>query len=557
MLGLLIRYPIWAVRSLRRRLRRAPDYVAFTLEGEYPELPRDPGNLILRRLRPPKLSLHELGEQFRQVAGDPRVKGVVLHLRTLQMPPAAIESLRDLVAELRAAGKRVVAWATFYVPSNYLVACAADEILMQPAGEVQTLGMARTYPYLGRALKKAGVQGDFLSISPYKSAADVLTRKDMSKEVRQMANWLMDSAYEQRLQVIAEGRGLDLEAAGGLVDQTPATDERALELGLVDRLMSEEDLASYLGSGDAPARLAPWETARKSLRLPRPVRANRYLAVIPIEGTIVDGQSGRPPLRPPVDLPILTEARAGDLTVVQAARQALRDRRAAGVVLYVDSRGGSASASEAMRAALEKVAAEKPLVVSMGPVAASGGYWVSTPGQYIFAQPSTVTGSIGVIVGKLVARDLLDRLFIGRESIERGEHAGIFDLESKFSKAERALMWESVRHIYDLFLDRVSQSRSMSRQRVDDIGGGRVWTGRQGLENGLVDELGGLQAALRKARELAGLPPGASARVVTQVKLKLVPAAQPAAMLEYAKQGVELMQNARPLCLSPFSLDRT
>lgn len=557
MLGLFVRYPIWAVRNLLRRLRRAPNYVAFVLEDEYPELQRDPGNLILRRLRPPKLSLQELAEQFRQVAGDPRVAGVVLHLRPLQMAPAAIESLRDLVTELREAGKRVVAWATFFAPSNYLVACAADEVLMQPTGEVQALGMARTYPYLAVALKKVGIEGDFMPISPYKSAADVLTRKDMSREVRQMANWLLDSAFEQRLRIIADGRRVDVEAARKLVDQTPATDARALELGLVDGLIGEEDLARRLGTGDKPARLAPWEAARKLLLLRRPVRANRYVAVIPIEGTIVDGKSGRPPMKPPVDLPILTEPRAGDLTVVQAARQALRDKRAAGVVVYVNSRGGSATASEAMRAAMEKIDAEKPLVVSMGPVAASGGYWVSTPGRYIFAQPSTVTGSIGVIVGKLVAHDFLDRLFIGRERIERGEHSGIFDVESKFNKAQRALIWESVTRIYDLFLDRVSRSRSMAREQVDHIGGGRVWTGRQGVEIGLVDEIGGLQAAIRKAAELAGLPPGAPARVVTQVKLKLVPAAQPAAMLEYAKQGLDLLQSARPLCITPLSLDRT
>lgn len=557
MLGLLIRYPFWSVRNLLRRLRRPPNYVAFTLEGEYPELPPDPGNFIMRRLRPPALSLQELAERFRQVAGDPRVRGVVLHLRPLQMAPAAIESLRELIAELREAGKRVVAWATFYVPSNYLVACAADEILMQPAGEVQALGMARTYPYLAKALKKAGIEGDFLPISPYKSAADVLTRKDMSKEVRQMANWLMDSAYQQRLRIIADGRRVEVDTARELVDHTPATDERALELGLVDGLLGEEDLADQLGSNGQPAQLAPWEAARKSLRTRRPVRSDRYVAVIPIEGTIVDGRSGRPPIKPPIDLPILTEPRAGDLSVVQAARRALRDKRAAGVVLYVNSGGGSATASEAMRAALEVVAAEKPLVVSMGPVAASGGYWVSTPGRTIFAQPSTVTGSIGVIVGKLVAHDFLDRLFIGRETIERGAHTGIYDPESRFSKAERAMIWESITRIYDLFLDHVSRSRSMPRERVDEIGGGRVWTGRQALEIGLVDEIGGLQAAVRRAGELAGLPAGAPARVVSQAKLTLVPAAQPAAMLDYARQGLELLQSARPLCLTPLSLDRT
>jgi protease-4 len=536
MLSMLIRYPIWVIQNLNRRFRKPPEYVTFMLSGEYSEYPQPRGNLIMRRIRPQKVSLMELGEQFRLIAGDSRIKGVVLHLRPLEMAPAAIESLRDIVKELRDSGKRVVAWATFYAPSNYLVACAADEILMQPSGEVSALGMGRTYPYLAKALKKIGMEGDFLPISPYKSAGDVFSRKDMSKEVRKMSGWLMDSAYEERLQAIGEGRGIDVDAARDLVDKTPMPDDKALELSVVDGLLSEEDLPKHLGTDSEPARLATWDVASNALRLPRPERVSQYVTVIPIEGTIMDGNSGRPPVKPPIDIPIVTDPRAGDLTVVQAARRALRDKRAAGVVLYVNSGGGSATSSEAMRAALQKIDETKPLVVSMGPVAASGGYWVSTPGRHIFAQPSTVTGSIGVILGKIVTHDLLDRLFIGRTAIKRGEHTDIYDSESRFSKAERAILWDSITRIYELFLDRVTESRGMTREQVDELGGGRVWTGRQALENGLVDEIGGLEAAIAKARELAGL------------------STQPAAMLEYAMEGARFMQGTRPLCISPLSL---
>jgi len=556
MLSMIIRYPIWVVRNLFRRLRKPHEYVTFMLSGEYSEYAQPPGNLVMRRIRPPKISLLELGEQFRLVAGDPRVKGVVLHLRPLDMAPAAIESLRDLVKELRESGKRVVAWATFYVPSNYLVACAADEILMQPSGEISALGMGRTYPYLAKALKKVGIEGDFLPITPYKSAADMFSRKSMSNEVRKMANWLMDSAYDERLRAISEGRAIDAEAARELVDQTPMPDDKALELNVVDGLLGEEDLPKHLGTEAKPARLGTWEAARKSLLAPRPVRGGKYVAVIPIEGTIIDGNSGRPPVKPPIHIPILTDPRAGDLTIVQAARKALRDKRAAGVVVYVNSGGGSATSSEAMRAALQKIDETKPLVVSMGPVAASGGYWVSTPGRHIFAQPSTVTGSIGVILGKIVTHGLLDRLFIGREKIQRGEHTDIYDPESRFTKEEREMLWGSITRIYDLFVDRVGESREMTPEQVKEIGGGRVWTGRQALENGLVDEIGGLEAAIAKARELAGLSARAPARLVTVGKAQLVPVAQPAAMLEYAMEGARLLQGARPLCISPLTLDR-
>ena len=557
MLSMIIRYPIWVIRSLFRRLRKPPAYVTFTLAGEYSEYPQPSGSFIMRRIRPPKISLLELGEQFRLIGGDPRVEGVVLHLRPLQMAPAAIESLRDLVKELRNSGKRVVAWATFYAPSNYLVACAADVILMQPSGEINTLGMGRTYPYLARALKKVGIEGDFIPITPYKSAGDMFTRKNMSKEVRKMANWLLDSVYEERINAISEGRGIDAEGVRALVDQTPMPDIQALELSLVDGLLSEEELPKYLGNDEKPARLATFEAARKTLKIPPPVRMGKYVAVITIEGTIMDGTSGRPPIKPPIDLPILTEPRAGDLTVVQAARQALRDKRAAGVVVYVNSPGGSATSSEAMRAALTQIDKSKPLVVSMGPVAASGGYWVSTPGRVIFAQPSTITGSIGVILGKIVTGDLLDRLFIGRERIQRGEHTSIYESETRFTKAEREMLWGSITHIYDLFLDRVMKSRGMTREQVDELGGGRVWTGRQALDNGLVDEIGGLGAAIARAKELAGLPLNAPVRMVTVGKTPLVPAANPAAMLEYALEGARFLQGTRPLCLSLLALDKT
>jgi protease-4 len=334
-------------------------------------------------------------------------------------------------------------------------------------------------------------------------------------------------------------------------------DNKALELGVVDGLLSEEELPKYLGTDARPARLATWNVSSKVLRLPRPVRAGGYIAVIPIEGTIIDGNSGRPPVKPPMDIPFVTDPRAGDLTVVQAARRALRDKRAAGVVLYVNSRGGSASSSEAMRAALQKIDETKPLVVSMGPVAASGGYWVSTPGRHIFAQPSTVTGSIGVILGKIVTHDLLDRLFIGRTTVKRGEHTDIYTSESRFSKAERAILWDSITRIYDQFIDRVSESRDMTREQLDELGGGRVWTGRQALENGLIDEIGGLQAAIAKARQLSGLSASAPARLITVGKSQLVPVAQPAAMLEYAMEGARFMQGSRPMCISPFNLGNT
>ncbi len=535
-----------------RRLGKAPDYVVFTLEGDYPEYPQPKGDFIQRRLSPTRTSLLELTAQFRTVAADARVRGVVLQLRQLSMPSAKLETIRDLIGELRAAGKHVVTWSTNLDTARYYLACAADKILLMPSGYVHPFGMSRRYLYLADALDKVGLHGDFVSITPYKSASDMFSRSAMSDEVREMSNWLIDSVFDEFISAIAQGRHIDGETARALVDQTPVTDLKAIDLGVVDKLVHEDDLPTHLQQGDKPAQLMMWEQAAGKL-VRRPLRRpGRYVALLTVEGLIVDGKSARPPIMPPLPLPLIFDPRAGDESVVQAARKVLADKRAAAVVLYIDSGGGSATSSEAMAATLKKIAAKKPLVVVMGPVAASGGYYVATPAQHIFAQPGTVTGSIGVIMGKLVNAELLDRLLLNRETISRGKNIGIYESESTFGEEEQKLIRDNIERTYDVFLDRVTASRKMERETLEAIAGGRVWTGRQALENGLVDELGGLDRALAKTRELGGLHASASVRLFTPDKQAIPPVAQPAAAFEYALAGMRSVNQGGPLCLCPI-----
>jgi protease-4 len=547
-----IRWFLWILGNLLRRLRRVPDYVVFTLAGEYPELRQPRGNFIMRRLHPPQISLQELAERFRAIARDARVRGVVLHLRPLDMPPGHLDSLRDLIKELRRAGKRVIAWSYSYDNARYYVACAADEILVIPGGTIVSLGLHRRYVYLADALKRVGLKAEVLQITPYKSARDVFTRSSMSDQVRQMANWLMDAAYDQVVKVIAEGRGIDQKTVRSLIDGTPCTDLKAEEMGIVDGLISEEELPAYLQEGAKLAQLSTWKEARSCLKRPPPRHPGRYVALLSIEGTIVAGHNQHPPFTPPIPLPFIFSRRAGDLSVVQVARRALADKRAAAVVLYVNSGGGSAVASEAMRAALAQIAAKKPLVVAMGAVAASGGYWVSTPAQTIIAQPNTITGSIGVLSGKFVDAGLLEKLLVNAETVSRGKTALFYDFERPFSEEERAVVWEGIQRIYDMFLDRVSASRGMTRQQVNAIGGGRVWSGHQALKNGLVDEFGGLQRALEKARQLAGLSEGAPVRIFFPSTQTIAPFPTTASALTYALESLRFLNGPGPLCLCPF-----
>lgn len=546
-----LKYFFWMIGRLKRRFGRGPETVVLTLLGDYAQIPAPPVNFIVARFRPPKVSLLQLGEQFHQVAADPRVKTVILHIRPLEMPLAKLDLLRTYIQELQATGKRVITWSYRYGLGEYYLACAANEIILLPGGEIGPLGIARQYIFLADALEKVGVQADFMQITPYKSAGDMFTRRGMSDEVHQMGTWLAEAAWDEIVGAIAAGRDLEETTVRELLDKTPCTDLEAKELSFVDALLSEDDLPEYLGTDDEPAALTLWNAALGRLWRKPPRKPSKYVALMGIEGIIMDGSSQQPPVEPPVPVPFGFETRAGDLSVTQVARRVLADKRAAALVVYVDSRGGSATASESMSAALRKVAAQKPELIVMGPVAASGGYYVATPGQRIYAQPNTITGSIGVIYGKFALGGLLEKLFVNRDVINRGEAALFYDSEKPWNEDQRAKIWNAIQRTYSLFLERVADSREMEAKDVDAIGGGRVWTGRQALEHGLIDEIGGLDQALEKARELAGLREDAGVRLYFPSKEPTPPIADPSEAIKYMVDGFKTL-NGRAMCLLPW-----
>jgi protease-4 len=471
------------------------------------------------------------------------------------MPMAILQDLRELIGKLRNSGKRVVAWAPFYTTGTYYLACACDEILLMPVGSVQPLGASSTGMFLADGLARFGIKADFVQISPYKSAADVLTKSKMSHELREQVTWLLDSQRDELLSAIAESRRLDASGAQDLIDSSPYADDAAVEKHVVDQVLPEEQLGEHLGqSGGRPPRIGTWDRASARLRQPAPrLRRGKYVALLRIEGTIVDGRSGRLPVQPPIEIPLVGDDRAGDLTVVQAARQVASDKRAAAVVLFVNSRGGSATASEAMRQALDAIAVRKPVVVAMGPVAASGGYWVATPGRWIVARPSTLTGSIGVLSGKVITEGMWSKLHVNRETISFGKHATIEEDSRPYTDDERKIVKGQIDRIYRVFLEIVGKARGMEVEEVDPIAAGRVWTGRQAFERKLVDELGGLEAAVSKARSLAGLKQDAPMREVGAPK-RLVPpaAAGAAALVAYLLDGAELISRAPALAVMDY-----
>jgi protease-4 len=548
----VLAYPVWLLRALGwwlRRLvpRRPPAFVAFLVEAPPSEPAPPPRPFWQRFLGRPGPAVQELAESLRRVTAAPRVEGVVLHLRPLALSPGQIDALRSVVAEVRAAGKRVVCWAPSYTGATYQVACAANEVLVQPGGDVGPLGLTRQYVFLAEALEHVGLRMDMLKVSPYKTAGDMLTERGFTPEAREMAEWLAEGAFAERVGAIAAGRSLDETSARALVDRSPCTDEEALEAGLIDGIASEEDLPALLSGA-----VRPWEAARRRLPRPRPLRPGRVVALLRVEGLIVDGRSRRSPVAPPLGPAFVLQDQCGDLTVVEQARALAANRRVGAVVLWVNSGGGSASASEAMSAALRRLAERKPLVAAMGAVAASGGYYVTTPARRVFAHPGTVTGSIGVIAGKLVAGPLLDRLLVHRDEVRRGENASIWSPEAPFTEAERGRLDRMIERSYRLFLDRVAAGRGLSATEIEPVAGGRVWTGRQALEHGLVDELGGLDSAIAAARELAGLPARAPVREARQGRREVV-APQGTAALAHALHAVAALRATAVWWLCPLA----
>ena len=545
------RYLWWLVSSVRRSIGRPPEFVVFVLEENLPALPDPPRPFWQRFAGRPRLSVKELGERFDAIARDSRVKGVVLHLRPVGMPMATLQDLRELVAKLRKSGKRVVAWAPFYNTGAYYLACACDEILLMPTGMVRPLGFATSAMFLADGLARFGIRADFIQVSPYKSAADPLTKSKMSPELREQLTWLLESQYEELVSAIAESRSLDAAGAKRLIDGSPYGDDVVVDSRAVDLVIPEEDLPSGLGG-----RIGTWEQASRKMRRRAPsLKRGKYVALMRIEGTIIDGRSGRLPVKPPIDVPLVGEDRAGDLSVVPLARQVAADKRAAAVVLYVNSRGGSSTASEAMRLALNVIAKRKPVVVVMGPVAGSGGYWVATPASWIVARPGTLTGSIGVLGGKIITGGLWPKLLFNRETIAFGEHATMEGDEQPYSDDERELLRKEIDHLYGEFLEVVAGARKMTRDEVHPIAQGKVWTGRQALEHKLVDELGGLDAGATKARALAGLQPRAPLREVWGPKRMIPPlteAAPGAGWFGYLLEGLALLSLAPALAVMEY-----
>jgi protease-4 len=501
------------VAKLRQR-RTAPIILELDLtDGISEDRPADPVSAVLARRR---LVLADVLDGLRRARGDDRVVALVARLGGRPIGLAMVQELRDAVIKFGAAGKLTVAWAETFgefsagnVP--YYLATAFSTVYLQPSGDLGLTGIAVERRFYRGALDRLGVEFQVGKRHEYKNAADQFTEHGYTGPAREATDAMAVSMLGQITRAIASRRQIAPDAARALVDRGPFLATQALDEGLVDALGYRDEVYASVRKQAGPdaglqyvGRYAHAKAlAERARRLP--VAAKQpAVALIYATGPIRRGRSGRGPL---------SGGGMGSDTIAAALRAATADERVRAIVLRVNSPGGSYVASDTIwREVVRARAAGKPVVASMGDVAASGGYYISMAADAIVAQPGTVTGSIGVLSGKPVLGELLGRYGVSTDAVTQGAHAAMFSTSHPFSEDEWTLVNNWLDHIYADFTGKVSSGRGLSPERVHELARGRVWTGADALGNGLVDALGGLDHAAELARDRAGLPAGAPLR---------------------------------------------
>ncbi|KAA1247117.1 signal peptide peptidase SppA, partial [Mycobacterium simiae] len=476
------------------------------------------------------MALRDAVAAIHRAAEDPRVAGLIARVQLPPSPVGAVQELREAIAAFSAT-KPSVAWAETYPGTlSYYLASAFREIWMQPSGGVGLIGFASNAMFLREALDKAGIEAQFVARGEYKSAANLFTEDGYTDAHREAVTRMLESLQGQVWQQVAESRNIDAAVLDELADRAPLLRDEALASGLIDRIGFRDEalarIAELVGvegvspesvdTDDKPPRtyLARYAGAARSRMTPHVPslpgrRAKPTVAVVTVEGPIVDGRGG------PQGLPFGPSTAGGD-TIAAALREVAGDDSVSAIVLRVDSPGGSVNASETIWREVQRARERgKPVVASMGAVAASGGYYVSTGADAIIANPGTVTGSIGVITGKLVVRDLKDRLGVGSETVRTNANADAWSVDTPFTPEQQARREAEADLFYHDFVQRVAEGRNLSTEAVDAVARGRVWTGADALERGLVDELGGFRAAVRRAKILAGIDEATEVRLVS------------------------------------------
>ncbi|TMA61467.1 MAG: signal peptide peptidase SppA [Deltaproteobacteria bacterium] len=488
----------WGINLLARAFEGTYNTLRLDLSGSLPE---EGPSLLATLWRAPGMDFLTLISLLRWAREDERIRAVVLTVADLDVGWARLQSLRRSLLALRQAGKHVWVYLTEGGTREYYLASAADTVVLAPAGHLAVTGIAAETLFFKGALDKLGIEAQVHQAGQYKAAGEAFTRESMSGPHREMLEGLLDDLYSQIVEGIALARNKSKAEVQELIDQGLFLAREALTAGLVDQVDYEDAVPARL-----EAKIGPVQVIEAGLYQRRRVRAlrcqllryaPRKIALVTVGGPVKRGET--------VDSPEGGRA-VGSTSFARDLKRVRDDQGVAAVVVRIASPGGSGVASDLMWRELLRTRERKPVIVSMGDVAASGGYYLALAGEKLFAEEGTITGSIGVIAGKAVLHDLYTHLGVGKEILTRGRRAALFSDYLAFAPPERERLEFEIQAFYQDFVEKVARCRSLSAEAVEPSAQGRVWSGRQAWVRGLVDEMGGLEEALAEAKRRMGLP---------------------------------------------------
>ena len=476
--------------------------LVLKIGGDLQEM--EPGGVIGQFFEAPP-TVRSLVDALRKAKVDRRISSVVIRPAGAAALWGKVQEIRDAITDFRSSGKPIIAYLEYGGEQEFYLASACEKVFLMPSASLDLTGIASYELFLRGTLDKIGAYPDTLHIGQYKTASNTFTERTFTPAHLEMAQSLNADLYEQLIRGLADGRHKSETEIRALVDHGPFLPEDAIRAGLVDDVAYEDELDDKVKLASGTARFLTEADYRRVSPTSLGLNRGPRIAVIYATGMIASGQSS-------YDSP--SGQVLGSDTMADYLRKARADSSIKAIVLRVDSPGGSAIASDVIWREVMLTRGVKPVIASMSDVAASGGYYIAMPAHVIVAQPATLTGSIGVVMLKFVIDGTLKKLGMNVEGVSNGKFAGLYSPVRAFTPEERAKVQEQMQATYDTFVEKAADGRNTTPERIDKVGQGRVWTGRQAKEIGLVDELGGLERALAVAKQRAKLPPDSEVEVV-------------------------------------------
>ncbi|MEE8111319.1 MAG: signal peptide peptidase SppA [Acidobacteriota bacterium] len=481
--------------------------LSLDISGEIMEF--QPDDLISQFTRSQSATVRDYLDAIEKAKHDPKINGIFAKIGWFSFGFATTQEFWDKIQDFRASGKWAVAYmetaGEFYSGARpYYLATAFDEIYLSPPGTLHLVGVRAEVPFIRGTLDKLRIYPDVDHIGKYKSAKNYYTETGFTEAHRESTESWVDSIYRQLVKGIAEGREMTEEEVAEKIDKGPFISQEALSEGFVDDLLYYDQARDRVEEKNGGT--LPLIKIRQYLKRNRPgSRGSQRIALIYGVGAVVRGEGGYDP--------ISHESYMGSDAIARALRQAREDSGIRAIVLRVNSPGGSYIASDVIHREAALAADEKPFVVSMSDLAASGGYFISMPADRIIAHPATLTASIGIVAGKMNTRGFYDMIGITKGIVSRGDHSGFYSSYQNYTDGEREVFQQQLHRIYEDFITKVAENRDMGIEEVDRIARGRVYTGEQAMDFGLIDEFGGLDDAILRAKELAGIEPDEKVRI--------------------------------------------